>query len=161
MRHVVCSIYYPEREKLRAVWLYNHILRTRGGMRRFLRRAIRRKVYADDTFEKISFLDHLVGKSILLTRILQALGRSKVYCVSCGEPEKSDDSENFKKCESSGCKALKYIQLYQIELGLIIESIFFQQTAIRNRNLLVLDYNCLQSAKFIAIANIQCSLVRF
>ncbi|GFU53492.1 integrase catalytic domain-containing protein [Trichonephila clavipes] len=55
---------------------------------------------------------------------------------------------------SQPSQALKYIQLYNIELGLIIESIFFQQTAIRNRNLLVLDYNCLQSAKFVAIANI-------
>ncbi|GFU83760.1 hypothetical protein TNCV_2266811 [Trichonephila clavipes] len=34
------------------------------------------------------------------------------------------------------------------------------QTAIRNRNLLVLDYNCLQSAKFVAIANIQKLMVR-
>ncbi|GFR18531.1 DC-STAMP domain-containing protein 2 [Trichonephila clavata] len=75
-------------------------------MRRFLRRVIRRKVYGDDTFEKISFLDRLVGKSILLTRILQALGRSKVYCVSCGEPGKPDDSENFKKCENTGCKGI-------------------------------------------------------
>ncbi|GFU04269.1 DC-STAMP domain-containing protein 2 [Nephila pilipes] len=113
LRHVVCGIFYPEREKLRAVWLYNHILRTRGGMRRFLRRAVRKKVFGDDTLESISFLDRLAGQSRLIAKILQALGRSKVYCVSCGEPGKPDDYENFKKCESSACKGqiLSSVQL--------------------------------------------------
>ena len=38
MRHVVAGCYYPEREKLRAVWLYNHILKRRGSFITVIRR---------------------------------------------------------------------------------------------------------------------------
>ena len=42
-QHSIMAHFYPWREKERAVWLYNVILRQRGGIARWLRRNLRRR----------------------------------------------------------------------------------------------------------------------
>jgi len=42
IRHSVMSFYHPERARERTIWLYNHILRGRYGLLRYLRRQLRR-----------------------------------------------------------------------------------------------------------------------
>ena len=43
VQHSIMAHFYPWREKERAVWLYNSILRQRGGVARWLRRNLRRR----------------------------------------------------------------------------------------------------------------------
>ncbi|XP_049880439.1 DC-STAMP domain-containing protein 2-like [Pectinophora gossypiella] len=43
LRHVIMGLYSPERAKARAVWLYNHIQRTRGCFMKFARRKLHRQ----------------------------------------------------------------------------------------------------------------------
>lgn len=104
LRHVICGCYYPQREKIRAVWLYNRILKTRGGITKFLRRQIRRKVHGDDTLEKISLVERLSYQFPAFGRLLRSLGYAKVYCLGCNEPGDPEDYVNFKRCSSPGCK---------------------------------------------------------
>ncbi|XP_054713566.1 DC-STAMP domain-containing protein 2-like [Uloborus diversus] len=106
LRHIVCGCYYPHRERIRAVWLYNHILKTRGNLSYFLRRQIRKKVYGDDTLEDVSLIDRLSGQCKLFGRIVKAFGYERIFCVCCMEPGKPDDYTNFKRCSTSGCKGI-------------------------------------------------------
>lgn len=64
LKHVVMSYYYPERARQRAVWLYNNILRSRGGFLKFIRRQLRRKFgkSKDGVIEKVSLMDRLRAK---------------------------------------------------------------------------------------------------
>lgn len=62
LRHVIASCYYPRRSRERAVWLYNHILKCRGGYVKFMRRQMRRKYYDDREVEKISIRGRLIAQ---------------------------------------------------------------------------------------------------
>ena len=59
LRHVVAACYYPRRERERAVWLYNHIIKMRGGFLKFARRQMRRKYSSYKEQEKISIRSRL------------------------------------------------------------------------------------------------------
>ncbi|XP_060806892.1 DC-STAMP domain-containing protein 2-like [Amyelois transitella] len=62
LRHVVMGLYRPERAKARAEWLYNHILRTRGGFMKFARRKLHRtyKCYSEERYTFKRWLsDHI------------------------------------------------------------------------------------------------------
>jgi hypothetical protein len=61
LQNVVMSYYYPERARQRALWLYNHILRSRGSFLTFIRRQLRRKFgkSKDGVTEKISLMERL------------------------------------------------------------------------------------------------------
>ncbi|XP_035232226.1 LOW QUALITY PROTEIN: DC-STAMP domain-containing protein 2-like, partial [Stegodyphus dumicola] len=113
LRHVICGCYYPQREKARAVWLYNHILKTRGSLQKFLSNQIRRRVYGDDTVDKISFLERLSHQSKLIARILKAAGYVKIYCVCCNEAGKPEDYENFKRCSTPGCNGIYCLPCFE------------------------------------------------
>lgn len=104
LRHVICGCYYPQREKFRAVWLYNRILKTRGSITKFLRRRIRQKVQGDATLEEISLMDRLTYQFPLFGRVAKAFGFIKISCLSCNEPGDPEDYVNFKRCSSPGCK---------------------------------------------------------
>ena len=54
IRHVVCGTYHPERDRERAVWLYNHILKTRDGFLSYIRRRMRVEYEDQKAIEKIS-----------------------------------------------------------------------------------------------------------
>ena len=59
LRHVIAGCYYPIRERERGLWLYNHILRTRGGLLKLMRRLVRRKARQDEAVEEISWKSRL------------------------------------------------------------------------------------------------------
>lgn len=54
LRQSVMSLYHPDRSRQRTVWLYNHILRSRGGFLKFMRRQLRRKFTKDMGIEKVT-----------------------------------------------------------------------------------------------------------
>ncbi len=62
LRHIIAGCYYPKRAQERSVWLYNQILRRRGGFLKFMRRKLRQHYKTDqeeENLEKISFLGRL------------------------------------------------------------------------------------------------------
>ncbi|XP_022248360.1 DC-STAMP domain-containing protein 2-like, partial [Limulus polyphemus] len=51
-RHSIAESYYPEMKQKRAVWLYNHILRSRAGLVKYLRRQVRKKDSSEEASRK-------------------------------------------------------------------------------------------------------------
>lgn len=62
LRHIIAACYYPRRERARAVWLYNHILKTRGGFLKFARRQMRRQAGTLREVQKISIRSRMMSQ---------------------------------------------------------------------------------------------------
>ncbi|XP_052744849.1 DC-STAMP domain-containing protein 2-like [Bicyclus anynana] len=77
LRHVIMGHYRPERAKARAVWLYNHILRTRGSFMKLARRKLHRE-YKYSNQEHLTFR-HWIN-SLLPCNTRNCPG---VYCARC------------------------------------------------------------------------------
>lgn len=56
LRHSVMSYYHPERARERAVWLYNHIMRSRLSFLKFARRQLRRRAKGS---KEVTLKEHL------------------------------------------------------------------------------------------------------
>ncbi|KAK7011317.1 DC-STAMP domain-containing protein 2, partial [Biomphalaria glabrata] len=98
LRHIVSSTYYPAREKLRAVWLYNHILLSRGGFFLFTRRQLHRKWKNEKDIEKMSLISRLETKYAFFRKLVRLFGRKRKHCLSCGHEGKESDMTNFTHC---------------------------------------------------------------
>ncbi|XP_069674725.1 DC-STAMP domain-containing protein 2-like [Periplaneta americana] len=103
MRHVVMCYYYPDRARQRAVWLYNHILRSRGGFLKFARRQLRRKFGKDKegAIEKVSLLDRLRERFPFLNIILGK--SSQKSCLLCGRVVKKGSKQQLIICPTPNC----------------------------------------------------------
>ncbi|XP_071104714.1 DC-STAMP domain-containing protein 2-like [Haliotis cracherodii] len=112
LRHVIAACYHPGREEQRAVWLYNHILKTRGGFLKFARRQIRRKYMKDQDVQKASIRSRLAAQYPLIGKLLKFFGYERKICLMCGKEGKKDDDENFLHCVSTGCEAVYCINCY-------------------------------------------------
>ncbi|CAH1790156.1 unnamed protein product [Owenia fusiformis] len=106
LRHVIAGCYFPQREKQRAVWLYNHILRCRGGLLFFIRRQLRRKYMGDTTVKKHSIKSRLSHQFPLIGKLMKCFGYERKFCLSCGAPGKLSDYEGFKHCDNQDCDAV-------------------------------------------------------
>ncbi|XP_062576153.1 DC-STAMP domain-containing protein 2-like [Saccostrea cucullata] len=106
LRHVIGACYYPRRERARAVWLYNHILKTRGGFLKFARRQLRRKAGVLKEEEKISIRSRLMAQFPLCRRFFSFLGFKRKHCLSCGNEGRFDDNVNFHHCQNKDCEAV-------------------------------------------------------
>ena len=62
LRHVIAGAYFPQREKLRAAWLYSHILRRRGSVLKSLRRDVKINFKKQLSDEKITLMGRLTAK---------------------------------------------------------------------------------------------------
>jgi hypothetical protein len=61
LRRAVAACYYPQRERQRAVWLYNQILYKRGSFMKFTRRQIRRKHMNEKEIQVVLSLASFIG----------------------------------------------------------------------------------------------------
>ena len=61
LRRYIMSKHYPERERVRAVWLYNHILRRRGGFKKFLSKN-KKKDGQGDADDGVNFFSQLASR---------------------------------------------------------------------------------------------------
>ncbi|KAL0870021.1 hypothetical protein ABMA27_006197 [Loxostege sticticalis] len=107
LRRLVCSYFYPCREKQRILHLYNDILKKRLKMQKTLRRKAVQAVRAH----------YLSGENLLSLRIkfprllgwLRVLPAARMTCLICGEtePRSSDqqclESESWQSCTVSQC----------------------------------------------------------
>ncbi|XP_063834460.1 uncharacterized protein LOC135083679 isoform X2 [Ostrinia nubilalis] len=104
LRHVVMGHYQPERAKVRADWLYTHILRTRGGFMKFARRKLHR-TYKYRTEGSLTFrrwLNELIPSSCL--RALLGTNPEERHCLLCGTTQYAarEDTELIR-CRTSDC----------------------------------------------------------
>ncbi|OWF53843.1 DC-STAMP domain-containing protein 2 [Mizuhopecten yessoensis] len=106
LRHVIAACYYPRRERHRAVWLYNHILKTRGGFLKITRRQMKRKYLKSTETEKISIRGKLATKYPLAGKLFRYLGWDRKSCICCGREGRKEDHENFQHCVNAGCDGL-------------------------------------------------------
>ncbi|PSN35586.1 DC-STAMP domain-containing protein 2 [Blattella germanica] len=112
LRYVVMCYYYPARTQQRAVWLYNHILRSRGSYIKFARRQLRRRFgkSKEGSIEKISIMDRLRALCPFLNIIL---GKSKKeMCVLCGKVFQVGNQEQLIRCSTPNCPGLYCLNCY-------------------------------------------------
>ncbi|OQV13042.1 DC-STAMP domain-containing protein 2 [Hypsibius exemplaris] len=111
VRHVICSWFTPNREKERAVWLYNSILRQRGGIMKLMRRRLREKYGTQklqlSKAEQTSLVEYLATRYNWLRQVFKWFGYTeKKYCVCCSKPGFQDDYDTFKHCQTPDCSAI-------------------------------------------------------
>ena len=107
-RHWICSLYYPERIKPRAIWLYHTILAQRGDTIDFIRRKMERQVFGNKEIEHHTVMERFVAKFPMFRGIMKILGiyKQKQYCIECGKTRFDEDDPNFKKCDTQNCHGL-------------------------------------------------------
>ncbi|KAJ2940494.1 hypothetical protein O0L34_g6426 [Tuta absoluta] len=93
LRHIIMGLYRPETAKARAVWLLNHIQRTRGSFLKFARRKLHREFkYSSErqhTFHRW-LQDHVPCE--LLRRLL-GIYPDDDHCVLCGVIEECNECD--------------------------------------------------------------------
>ncbi|KAH3769099.1 hypothetical protein DPMN_170346 [Dreissena polymorpha] len=112
MRHKVMACYYPRRERKRAMWLFNHILKTRGGIIARTRMNIKARKMGKLDQEHISLKGQLAAKYPLFEKLLKFLGWEVKSCLYCGREGKPDDYLNFVHCEFYDCDAVYCVECY-------------------------------------------------
>ncbi|XP_048516014.1 DC-STAMP domain-containing protein 2-like [Athalia rosae] len=111
LRHVVMCYYHPDRAKQRAVWLYNHIIRSRGSFLKFARRQLRRKYSKSDkkeAVEKVTLKERLVA---FLPILRNCFGAERRMCLLCAAVER-DSQPPLIRCPKPGCTGLFCIQCF-------------------------------------------------
>ncbi|KAL3288136.1 hypothetical protein HHI36_002584 [Cryptolaemus montrouzieri] len=112
-RHSILCYYYPKRARERAVWLYNHILRSRSSFLKFARRQLRRKLLGSKDVTKVTCLEYLRSKTSN-PFFLFFLGSDKQQsCLLCGEVFRKSDSDKPIKCQRPGCTAMYCRQCFE------------------------------------------------
>ncbi|KAK9505278.1 hypothetical protein O3M35_009368 [Rhynocoris fuscipes] len=103
LRNYVMCYYYPVAARQRAVWLYNHILRSRGSFLKFARRQLRRKFGKGVSYgvemEKFSCMDRLRALCPSLERFFPG---TKDKCLLCGTPATPNSPLIY--CPTPGCQ---------------------------------------------------------
>ncbi|XP_046414178.1 DC-STAMP domain-containing protein 2-like [Neodiprion virginianus] len=109
LRHVVMCYYHPDRARQRAVWLYNHIIRSRGSFMKYARRQLRRKFTKSDKMktERVTLRERLVAICPILRH---CCGAEKAACLLCGAVEREDQS--LIKCPKPTCIGLFCVQCF-------------------------------------------------
>ncbi|KAJ8687119.1 hypothetical protein QAD02_022913 [Eretmocerus hayati] len=100
LRHLVLGHYYPDRAKQRAVWLYNHIMRSRGSFLKYARRQLRRSFGIGSTVERVTLRERVWAVCPVLNRLWPLKLRNA--CLVCGTPER-DKSAPHVRCPTPGC----------------------------------------------------------
>ncbi|KAI5636121.1 DC-STAMP-like protein domain-containing protein [Phthorimaea operculella] len=103
LNRLICSWFYPRREKQRILHLYNDILKKRVKMEKTLRRTAVQAVRAY----------YLSGENLLSLRMkfphvlgwLQVLPPARMTCLICGEtePRNADERAGWHTCTSAEC----------------------------------------------------------
>ncbi|XP_045780299.1 DC-STAMP domain-containing protein 2-like isoform X2 [Maniola jurtina] len=104
LRHVIMGHYRPERARTRAVWLYNHILRTRGSFMKLARRKLHREYKYSDQ-ENLTFR-HWINSLLPCWCLRYIFGTlpKEPHCLLCNALEEEDDSDmKLITCKMAKC----------------------------------------------------------
>ncbi|KAL5019782.1 hypothetical protein ScPMuIL_002674 [Solemya velum] len=106
LRHIIAGCYYPQRERQRAVWLYNHILKNRGSFLKDTRRQIRRKYLGYKEEKTISLKSKLAARYPIARSILKFFGYDRKACLVCCQEGKKENHVDFTHCVNTDCNAV-------------------------------------------------------
>ncbi|XP_068620626.1 protein sneaky-like [Battus philenor] len=101
LNRLICSYFYPRREKQRILYLYNDILKKRMKMQKTLRRKALQAVRAH----------YLSGQTLCSLRMrfprlfgwLSVLPAARMTCLICGETEPRPSSNWWYRCSGAAC----------------------------------------------------------
>ncbi|XP_012274020.1 uncharacterized protein LOC105696254 isoform X2 [Orussus abietinus] len=110
LRHVVMSYYHPDRAKQRAVWLYNHIIRSRSSFLKFARRQLRRKfgMAGSKDVEQVTLRERFAATCPIFGKYFR---HKENLCLLCGSQEREDNVPHIK-CPTPGCVGLFCVQCF-------------------------------------------------
>ncbi|XP_063217826.1 DC-STAMP domain-containing protein 2-like isoform X2 [Bacillus rossius redtenbacheri] len=115
LRAHIMGRYHPDRAKQRAVWLYNHILKSRVGLLKFLRRQLRRRVTkGGGGIEKVTLLEQLEAWCPVLRTLLGV--KKDPACLLCAHVIREGRGERAVRCYKPGCPGT-YCEPCFAELG--------------------------------------------
>ncbi|XP_045470431.1 uncharacterized protein LOC123677756 isoform X3 [Harmonia axyridis] len=112
-RNWILCYYYPRRAKERAVWLYNHILRSRSSFLKFARRQLRRKLLGGKNITKVTCLEYLRSKTNNKFLLFFLGSDSQQACLLCGDVFRESDKEKPIRCQRPGCTAMYCRQCFE------------------------------------------------
>ncbi|KAF2893369.1 hypothetical protein ILUMI_12803 [Ignelater luminosus] len=103
LRHSVMCYYHPTRARQRAVWLYNHIMRSRSSFLKYARRQLRRRVVGSRGVTKITCKEYL--RANLQCHWMRFFLGSDYQdaCLLCGEVFREGDSAKPIRCAKPAC----------------------------------------------------------
>lgn len=102
LRPCICGQFYPSRQKIRALYLYNVILKSRGGFFAFMKQG----------FLGEGFGEALAARQPVLGQILRVVGAEKIHCALCLQSGTKTDTDNFRICNNRDCTAAYCIECY-------------------------------------------------
>ncbi|KAF5297553.1 hypothetical protein FQR65_LT09984 [Abscondita terminalis] len=106
------SYYHPIRARQRSIWLYNHIIRSRGSFLKFARRQLRRKIMCSKGITKITFKEFLRA-NIKSHWLRICLGPdTQEACMLCGEVFRETDLIKPVRCSRPGCPGIYCLQCF-------------------------------------------------
>ncbi|XP_055844080.1 DC-STAMP domain-containing protein 2 [Episyrphus balteatus] len=112
LRQVIMGVYYPDRSKQRALWLYNEILLRRTSFIKFARRQARNKLLEDGNVKDYSFLDWIRARTNQYWIFRKILGSGKLECCNiCGSPLKGEESS--VNCQQIGCNEMYCTECFE------------------------------------------------
>ncbi|XP_077996715.1 E3 ubiquitin-protein ligase DCST1-like [Glandiceps talaboti] len=109
LRRVICSYFYPKREKKRILYLYNDCLRKRVGFLKHMQKHVQRLAREEKLMADISILTSLRYTYPTLCCCLALFGLGKKRCLICGDKE----DKNTHHCEGENCKMAYCQQCWQ------------------------------------------------
>ncbi|GAV02494.1 hypothetical protein RvY_13053-1 [Ramazzottius varieornatus] len=99
LRRMVCSFFFPKREKQRILSLYNGTMKRRAGYARTVRHQVRRLARERHLTMEWDTWTALLNQCPLFCFWLKWVGKGKTTCVACREEE----DETFHFCDTPGC----------------------------------------------------------
>ncbi|XP_060563449.1 DC-STAMP domain-containing protein 2-like isoform X2 [Ruditapes philippinarum] len=112
LRHLIMGCYFPQRERKRAIWLFNHILKTRGGILANARDNMKKNKKGGVYAKHISLKGRLAASFPIVEKILKCFGWEVKSCLYCGKEGKPADYVNFVHCSFFDCDAVYCIACY-------------------------------------------------
>ncbi|XP_066262197.1 uncharacterized protein [Euwallacea similis] len=112
-RNYIMGYYHPLRAKQRAIWLYNHILRSRTTFLLLARRKLRRKFGMKSKEDEIGYKEWL--RSHLRYGILRIClgGDLQLTCLLCGQVFREKDKSKFVRCSTPQCPGLFCLECFE------------------------------------------------
>ncbi|XP_052817975.1 DC-STAMP domain-containing protein 2-like [Mya arenaria] len=111
-RHVIMACYEPRRERRRAIWLFNHIMKTRGGLMEQTKQKIKARKLGNAAPDHISLKGRLAANYAICEKLLKFMGWEVKSCLYCGREGKPDDYYNFIHCDFYDCDAVYCLECY-------------------------------------------------
>ncbi|XP_027005389.2 DC-STAMP domain-containing protein 2 isoform X2 [Tachysurus fulvidraco] len=111
LQRLVCARNYPQREKVRILWLRSRILSQRGSLGKALLRVVARKKDKQGNASALQTLALRVPGGGTIARFLGLYDKS---CLACGKAVKVKDSKDVYICSTQTCTGCFCMQCFRV-----------------------------------------------